>query len=297
MNRKEKEIDVYTLNKVVDNVKRAMPLLDDHLTMKNLIIAVIESMIPKESIEWFEKPFDELIGVKFYDVIEPHRIIKITGDSKIVQLKNGEVYLEKLHNTIFWIKANGVTSKIVEEPNESKPLSENTIKGNIKLETSNEKECPPPPPPIRVLKEGEKPREMSKELEPTQLERAKQILRDYVQSPPEFNRGRNKSEPTETDDRYNMCSDQPAQIDCRNSDCTFYKSGACINVSPAITLNPDKTFVCWSKKNEKPQEKTDTNKEKAKEIMNKWGLLDSEGKGNPDIICAVLEAVGFKNKH
>lgn len=47
---------------------------------------------------------------------------------------------------------------------------------------------------------------------------------------------------------YPMCEDQPAQIDCRIDDCIFYKgSGKCSNVSPAITLNPNGTFSCWSK--------------------------------------------------
>lgn len=52
-----------------------------------------------------------------------------------------------------------------------------------------------------------------------------------------------------TGKRYKMTYDQPAQIDCRNTDCKFYKGvGVCVNVSPAITLNKDKTFVCWSHK-------------------------------------------------
>jgi len=50
-------------------------------------------------------------------------------------------------------------------------------------------------------------------------------------------------------ERYPMGKDQLAQIDCRIDDCIFYKGGGqCANISPAITLNPDKTFVCWSKK-------------------------------------------------
>lgn len=50
-------------------------------------------------------------------------------------------------------------------------------------------------------------------------------------------------------DRYKMCADQPAQIDCNMTKCKYYKSGGnCLNVSPAITLNHDKTFVCWSEK-------------------------------------------------
>lgn len=48
--------------------------------------------------------------------------------------------------------------------------------------------------------------------------------------------------------RYPMTSDQPAQIDCRMDSCIFYSgAGKCKNISPALTLNPDATFVCWSK--------------------------------------------------
>lgn len=47
--------------------------------------------------------------------------------------------------------------------------------------------------------------------------------------------------------RYPMTYDQPCQIDCRVSNCKFYKCGGkCENVSPAITLNEDGNFVCWS---------------------------------------------------
>ena len=52
--------------------------------------------------------------------------------------------------------------------------------------------------------------------------------------------------------RYNMTYDQPAQIDCRVSKCKFYNgSGKCVNVSPAITLNDNNKFVCWSMKEKK----------------------------------------------
>lgn len=44
-----------------------------------------------------------------------------------------------------------------------------------------------------------------------------------------------------------MCEDQPAQIDCRLGDCKYHKDAKCTNVSPAITLNPNGAFVCWSK--------------------------------------------------
>lgn len=51
------------------------------------------------------------------------------------------------------------------------------------------------------------------------------------------------------EERYNMSNDQNAQIDCRITNCKFYKgSGTCSNISPALTLNENKTFVCWSKK-------------------------------------------------
>jgi hypothetical protein len=48
--------------------------------------------------------------------------------------------------------------------------------------------------------------------------------------------------------KYPMCDSQLAQIDCRVETCKFYQGGGvCWNCSPAITLNPDGTFVCWSK--------------------------------------------------
>ncbi len=48
--------------------------------------------------------------------------------------------------------------------------------------------------------------------------------------------------------RYPMTYDQPCQIDCRVTSCKFYKGvGVCENISPAITLNENGRFVCWSK--------------------------------------------------
>ena len=48
--------------------------------------------------------------------------------------------------------------------------------------------------------------------------------------------------------RYPMTYDQPCQIDCRVTSCKFYKgAGVCENISPAITLNENGKFVCWSK--------------------------------------------------
>lgn len=47
--------------------------------------------------------------------------------------------------------------------------------------------------------------------------------------------------------RYPMTYDQHCQIDCRVTSCKFYKgAGKCENVSPAITLNENGKFVCWS---------------------------------------------------
>ena len=48
--------------------------------------------------------------------------------------------------------------------------------------------------------------------------------------------------------RYPMTYDQPCQIDCRVTSCKSYKgAGKCGNISPAITLNKNGNFVCWSK--------------------------------------------------
>jgi len=48
--------------------------------------------------------------------------------------------------------------------------------------------------------------------------------------------------------RYPMTYDQPCQIDCKVTSCKFYQGvGVCNNISPAITLNENGKFVCWSK--------------------------------------------------
>lgn len=47
-------------------------------------------------------------------------------------------------------------------------------------------------------------------------------------------------------ERYPMTSDQPAQIDCRMTDCRFHKNGACKNVAPALTFDENKT-TCWTR--------------------------------------------------
>ena len=60
-----------------------------------------------------------------------------------------------------------------------------------------------------------------------------------------------KAEDIKVIDRYPMCKDQPAQIDCRRADCIYQNKGQCSNISPAITLNDKSTFVCWSYKDAK----------------------------------------------
>ena len=52
-----------------------------------------------------------------------------------------------------------------------------------------------------------------------------------------------------TEKPYPMCDPQPAQIDCRITECKYHdKEGTCTNVAPAVSLNPYGSFVCWSKK-------------------------------------------------
>lgn len=52
--------------------------------------------------------------------------------------------------------------------------------------------------------------------------------------------------PAAEGERYPMCEDQPAQLDCRMTSCRFHRGGRCVNVSPAITLQPEGSFYCWS---------------------------------------------------
>lgn len=46
---------------------------------------------------------------------------------------------------------------------------------------------------------------------------------------------------------YPMTYSQPCQLDCRMQSCINYEgAGICSNISPAITLNENNTFVCWT---------------------------------------------------
>ena len=47
-------------------------------------------------------------------------------------------------------------------------------------------------------------------------------------------------------DKYPMCKEQPAQVDCRVTDCIYHTGTACNNLAPAITLHIGEKFHCWS---------------------------------------------------
>lgn len=67
--------------------------------------------------------------------------------------------------------------------------------------------------------------------------------------------GPDPKEPKPEQRRYQMCDDQPAQIDCRHDDCRSHDNGKCLNISPAITLNADWRGTCWSYKPKEPASK------------------------------------------
>lgn len=69
--------------------------------------------------------------------------------------------------------------------------------------------------------------------------------------------------------RYEMCEDQPAQIDCRNIKCIYHKEGSCTNVSPAITINDD-SVTCWSKKEKTLEVESIINIDQAKKEIDKF---------------------------
>ena len=50
-------------------------------------------------------------------------------------------------------------------------------------------------------------------------------------------------------ERYEMCKDQPAQIDCREENCKCHKNGSCHNISPALTIHKGHV-TCWSGRSE-----------------------------------------------
>lgn len=63
--------------------------------------------------------------------------------------------------------------------------------------------------------------------------------------------------PPSVSNRYPMCKDQIAQIDCRVKDCNYnLGTGKCSNVSPAITLHDGGKFLCWSQEDKAKLGKT-----------------------------------------
>jgi hypothetical protein len=99
----------------------------------------------------------------------------------------------------------------------------------------------------RILKKYETPSFTINEGVIKTVDAWKDIFRDL--SSDDFDIKKDWFEPVKYthDKRHPMCSDQPAQIDCRVFTCYHYgKECNCLNVSPAITLNPDGTFSCWS---------------------------------------------------
>ena len=94
--------------------------------------------------------------------------------------------------------------------------------------------------------------------------------------------------PTPKEEKYPMCDSQDAQIDCRIETCCFYKgAGKCSNISPAITLNPSKKFVCWS------EESTPKRKRIEKlDIPNVVGF----GIYTSDVVDKLNEVIKYLNK-
>jgi hypothetical protein len=86
--------------------------------------------------------------------------------------------------------------------------------------------------------------------------------------------------------RYKMSKDQPPQIDCRVTNCKYYSgTGVCRNISPAITLNENGKFVCWSKKEVK------TNKS---DIVNLINDITSGFKNEFYQIVKQIEHINYK---
>lgn len=56
-----------------------------------------------------------------------------------------------------------------------------------------------------------------------------------------------------------MCDDQPIQLDCRVETCIFHANAQCNHKSPAISLNANESFICWSKR--------DRGEENAKQLI------------------------------
>jgi hypothetical protein len=92
---------------------------------------------------------------------------------------------------------------------------------------------------LRKINSGLALRVLSLELENIELEKKAHEAINELLTELEWTR--------ESGKRYAMTKDQPAQIDCVVSRCLFYAGGGkCSNISPAISLNNNGTFTCWS---------------------------------------------------
>ncbi len=88
-----------------------------------------ESILPKEEeVDWYQKPFKELIGVRFRDVVSPNLVIEIGRNNVIKTDNDGDVYLGVDNNLIAWIKQRGVLAEIVETKTESETILEKGLK-------------------------------------------------------------------------------------------------------------------------------------------------------------------------
>jgi hypothetical protein len=95
--------------------------------------------------------------------------------------------------------------------------------------------------------------------------------------------------------KYPMFKEQLAQIDCRFTKCKYYKgAGNCSNISPAITLNEDRTYVCWSKI-EKQQIFYNTKEKVIKSYLVNIKLIhkNNTDKGNREIYSKIIWATSF----
>ena len=76
-------------------------------------------------------------------------------------------------------------------------------------------------------------------------------------------------------DRYPMCKDQPAQIDCRETDCFYHVGCKCVNTSPAITIG-NGMFHCWSKVEKRVEVKTNNDETICISVSNE--IINTVGK-------------------
>jgi len=95
-----------------------------------LTLDFVQSLLPKEEeVDWYQKPFKELIGMRFRDVTYTDNIITIGHNHTIETDKDGDVYLSFGGDAVGWIKQHGVLAEIVEP--ETKTESDDVKAGGI----------------------------------------------------------------------------------------------------------------------------------------------------------------------